>query len=551
MEHKTFFLSSVFGDLCKGFREERKYISRYLNDYKYYHVTSYDDGRGGGGTSLTKSLRGVIESDYIILFIGTEYGSLRKKSDAPKEYQKYFGDQNELSLTHLEFRVALDHKKEILPLMSSASTDKHTQAFVQEIIDLDLIYIDMDETWSLFPKILECKSSGIGEVSDREQEVYCKYLTMSIIENIHFNDHNKNTITDVSLECSLPRIFSEIDKDGEHYIIVSEIHKSNIKSLQDIQDEILGGTLDQKYLYHSAESVLNWQKWVEGKNNKDDKDDKEQSKTSKQELQSLEYFLDKSVWKDIIKHTDTIVDLGVGAGEKTVKVLNSIKGEFKNKELNLVVVDHSHYMLELAIHNITYEIPKSDVKYQIDGFRKDFMKLEKSKHRLQGSGSEKTIFMMMGGTFGNINESDFLKNLSGVSKKGDIFVIGVFLLPNHSTKNELKKIKQEIKEDYNNKKVHDMFSPSLMELGFKFNDVSSDWNDIERPTVPNTEILKFYGDVQSIIGNNSVVLKFMSTKRYVAKDLSKYIEDEYGFKCILETTNDDGNFGYFGFECKG
>lgn len=551
------FLSSIFeASFHIGFKKERDKLGEFLNLHHEFKVINLDNGMADLGDTTQNSLEAIEKSDFVILFLGTTYGSIR--NDIPSKYQYLLQDDETLSLTHLEYRYARNQNIPVIvfvfPRADSYQFPKDKEKGTIEHVNKFLAEVNSNGTSSYIVKytnsynsIIEYKKAG-KYCLDTEKtlpiDMYTEYLAAKMSYNIsvvlYQNKLKKIIPIEVSLEeeCKEWRIQDNIDDAPNHFVIVSDISEDNLKSVKQIRNEIINaGALDQKYLYYSAESVSGWKDWESGE---------DKSNTSKQEEEAFLKLIESNSWKDKIDNVDTVVDLGVGVGDKCVLLLNAVKDKFVDRPLNLIVVDSSHYMIEVALKNISDKSESFSLKYTIDGFKADFMKLENSKKRLQGATNFQNVFMLLGGTLGNLDERVFMESLKEVIKKGDFFIIGAFLTS--GTEEDLSKIEK----DYDNGKVKHMFGPSLRELGLDLSKVKSGWEEEDEIIINGSKRLGFTGKVSYPSGEiiREKWIELFYTTRYNHEELVRYIE-RYKFKKINSYFNNDESFVYLTFEFKG
>ena len=551
------FLSSIFeASFHIGFKKERDKLGEFLNLNHEFKVINLDNGMADLGDTTLNSLEAIEKSDFVILFLGTTYGSIR--NDIPSKYQYLLKDDETLSLTHLEYRYARNQNIPVIvfvfpqansyqfPNDKEKGTIEHVNKFLDEV-NSNGTSSYIDKYTNSYNSIIEYKKTG-KYCLDTEQslpiDMYTEYLAAKMSYNIsvvlYQNKLKKIIPIEVSLEeeCKEWRIQDNIDDASNHFVIVSDISGDNLKSTKQIRDEIIRTSkLDQKYLYYSAESVSGWEDWESGE---------DKSNTSKQEEEAFLKLIESNSWKDKTDNVDTVVDLGVGVGDKCVLLLNAVNDKFMDRPLNLIVVDSSHYMIEVALKNISDKSESFSLKYTIDGFKTDFMKLENSKKRLQGATNFQNVFMLLGGTLGNLDERVFMESLKEVIKKGDFFIIGAFLTS--GTEEDLSKIEK----DYDNGKVKHMFGPSLRELGLDLSNVKSGWEDENNIVINGSKRLGFTGKVSYPSGEiiKERWIELLYTTRYNYEALVSYMET-YKFEKINSYFNDDESFVYLTFEFKG
>lgn len=551
MERKKVFLSSVFGDFGSGFSEERAHLVNYLSKYKNYFNSMVDLGDKHSDTetinTLKKSIDNVLASDIVIVFVGKNYGTLRQKSDVKEDqYKKYFEENEELSLTHLEYRAAISEGKQVLVVLSRSSKDKYVQNFIKEISD-EKIYLDIDDIWKHFNNIRARKTTeNIIDIDPNKKELYLSYLSTRIIEDLLFNLHNKNSFASNS-ECKNCRIYEDLDGDASHYIVVSDLQLEEDEVVQDsdklrekMEDAEKNKEIyifDQKLLYTSVQTVKHWSKQEEVRGESED---------------ALDLLLKSNLWKEECKNIDTIIDLGVGVGIKTPKIVKSFFKNEKKINLNLILVDFSYNMVYSALKHINKMLKAYHTRYTLDSLVTDFLTFETSKKCFEGKKEKKTAYFLLGGTFGNINELEFIESISNVAVNKDLLIIGCFL---YTDEEQLKKT-IENNEHYDKTKVHDMFSPSLQDIDLKI--LSTRRNGLEIDIeikdniskIKNTKSLAYIVQLQDIddVSEKYFDIQLIHTNRYIVNNVVDFIETESRFKHIESFIHNDGSFAYLVFE---
>ncbi|MGJ3234362.1 L-histidine N(alpha)-methyltransferase [Marivirga sp.] len=122
----------------------------------------------------------------------------------------------------------------------------------------------------------------------------------------------------------------------------------------------------------------------------------------------------------ISKSSVDVISLGPGSADKDKIILQSIR---KNGNINWYYpVDVSSHILNNALKNITSYFDDRDVK--VKGLRANFYSLENLKFVYQYNRS-RNIFLLLGNTLGNYNESSLLNNIINSMMKHDYLVIEV------------------------------------------------------------------------------------------------------------------------------
>jgi SAM-dependent methyltransferase len=140
---------------------------------------------------------------------------------------------------------------------------------------------------------------------------------------------------------------------------------------------------------------------------------------------ALDGTLRSTEWRAHWRPSMTIVDLGVGCGEKTAAILNAIMGFSPNARA--IIADTSEAMLRLAFEALDAfrDTPFRIVPVGLDVVRE----LEKLRYaglafrELDLSGG--AAFFMLGCTFANYPEDTTMRAFAGALMSGDLLVLGV------------------------------------------------------------------------------------------------------------------------------
>jgi len=456
------FLSSVFdNDFSTGFKYERETVKQLLEGKPTFEIISLDNFNSSPGIdgTLLASLKSVESSDVVLLFIGKNYGgTLITQEDLQREniekYTSLFYDKEEmLSHTHLEFRYAKSLRKPILIYMFSFdSKDEKQQKFIDEIKNYNVFrgkYFDvvgfMDQS-NMFEDILSVKQGkNIKSVlEENDKKSYAYFISMKILADLH---EVNNAINNSVIKRSF-RILDFIDKSQTYFAVVTHI-KSELQTSEQLRKQIIRDKkIDQKFLYLNPNSINEWKNIEEG--NAEDR----LVIGAKAASESFKKCIESSLWKNLLKVSDTYIDIGVGVGVKTEKVLEQIINESIEHPFYIVPIDYSPSMLDIAIKRLSQHLHGKKKSIFIDGIRMDFMEMSDAKELLQNDKDKHSIFSFWGGTLGNIDEEKFINNLKSVMQKDDIFVLTYFVMVNQVP--DYKEIIQCIA------------SPLLRELGFRF-----------------------------------------------------------------------------------
>jgi hypothetical protein len=200
----------------------------------------------------------------------------------------------------------------------------------------------------------------------------------------------------------------------------------------DLSRSFANQRIDQKFLYMSYDSIRIWKELI-----------RDEYKTYTHCMEALKLFLQSSLWlKNIDRGTfDCIVDLGVGAGDKDIAILDSILGAARNFQVRFVLVDTSSFMIDASLQHLEPKVHSFAHRLTITPLRKDFLDLTGARPLLHNQ--RRTAFFILGNTFSNIAEVRFMRSTQQVSRKGDLLVIGTEFLDSKNPNKHLNETKDE------------------------------------------------------------------------------------------------------------
>ncbi|MEM8946955.1 MAG: L-histidine N(alpha)-methyltransferase, partial [Planctomycetota bacterium] len=130
-------------------------------------------------------------------------------------------------------------------------------------------------------------------------------------------------------------------------------------------------------------------------------------------------------WNELVNRPHVrIVELGVGAGTKDNVIMRSAVE--KADKVELVLLDASVAMLEQTADSLDENVlANADIHY----VRGDFYRLTESLRGIiynpadPSNKPDQTIYLLLGGTFGNLRERQFIHGLNKVMEVGDLAII--------------------------------------------------------------------------------------------------------------------------------
>ena len=275
------------------------------------------------------------------------------------------------------------------------------------------------------------------------------------------------------------------------------------------------GRIDQKFLYLDPIAVKKWKGLIEC----------DDYKTYRDCSSALRKFLSSQVWKDAINNgLNTIVDLGVGAGQKDNNILRSFLQLTKyKKSVSFVLVDTSFPMIETTLEQLRPEITRHSNVVKVVALRTDFLNLKHSSQHYLNETS-KSAYFVLGCTFCNVREEMIMLSISGVARPGDLLVLGLELYDEHKKDESL----DEIKSSYDHQSLRELaVIPLKMVLDRKESD-----EDLRQKICVEISEHRSFSDVPkaativiraSIPDEVDVVLA--SSSRYDRAEVIRYVEN--------------------------
>lgn len=492
MRQKKVFLSSVFDD-CTC-------ISGDIQDYRTSLLASFESlqgekGRyklvcpehgganGDNGNAITNSINELKKCDIAIFVLGEKYNQtmLYNQENIPLEILSKLSPHvnQELSLVHIEYLYA-QHvlKMPIYVFVRSCrqSHDDRMQNFIEQITQ--------QKIYSRF-----------------QEKLTIEQMAQKILLNIYIDDINRNR-----------RLLSMVDYNEHHFAIITSIKKKQ-ETLLEIRRNLLNQInstkektvyFDQKYLYLTEQSVVNWGKW------------EKEAQTSQETLKSLQKLLKSETWNSMVAKSDLIADLGVGIGEKTKHVLMNILTNKKYDDFHVVCIDYSIYMIEKAVNNL-YSCLKEQTADQdhifVDGLCMDFESINDANDLLDRKNEKARIFMFLGGTIGNIDHVKFLDTMYKVMNEKDYCVITFFANSGNVTNTELQSTyKQTIDQIY-----ADILSIYGLRKPKKGYDVQIELSVVEDNYIEVNVVLKYKRKKDTV--SIHILKSTRFSERYVTRDL--------------------------------
>lgn len=200
--------------------------------------------------------------------------------------------------------------------------------------------------------------------------------------------------------------------------IVSYISRTLFQNefARDIRDR----HLDQKFLYTDPESALQYYRVLEEK----------KKKMATQDFTGDEYF---TFLKDRLTKDEriAIISLGCGNSEREKKILKELKEN--GYDFIYVAVDSSHPMLEMSekeLADLSIEKWFIEMDMTDNSFKDKIVELTKDY--------PKRIFSFLGGTLGNVNQTNIADVLYNILSHGDLLWLEVGARLDMTTESDLR-----------------------------------------------------------------------------------------------------------------
>lgn len=246
------------------------------------------------------------------------------------------------------------------------------------------------------------------------------------------------------------RFLQKISEEKKKYYDLEIIDKLfNHYKIRDKENANQDLYLKNKYLYLTTRGVMNYlrfyhvQKTGVNKNYYDF------------ELEIISNYIKKRLLGNDGRFS--VISLGAANSDKEAKIFNDLRSD-QLKKLVYIPIDISNYLIHLGIIELSSkEILK---ELEVNSIIADFWDLadyiqenDKKKTRKELFSSNKNIFLLLGGTFGNYTEKEFLDKIIELMNVEDELIISLKL------KKEKKESRKNICDEYD----HPSDSEFLME----------------------------------------------------------------------------------------
>ncbi|MEM7087440.1 MAG: L-histidine N(alpha)-methyltransferase [Bacteroidota bacterium] len=224
-----------------------------------------------------------------------------------------------------------------------------------------------------------------------------------------------------------------------------------------------------------------------------------------------------------------VISLGPGSGEKDKIILRNLISE---KHLHWYYpIDISSHLLFHTLKKITNEF--NDINLKVKAIRANFNSLERLKFVYQYT-NQLNVFLLLGNTIGNYQESNFLNTLRNAMFNQDLLVIEV---------NKLSKDEQSSGKFINNNYLEFILEP-LKSIGFtpNANRLKFEVSKTKKSDVPNSVRINsnyYLSDEEraKFAGNQNFITVTHSTM-YHTKSLLDYLKSQR-FDVLFSNETDD------------
>jgi Histidine-specific methyltransferase, SAM-dependent len=274
---------------------------------------------------------------------------------------------------------------------------------------------------------------------------------------------------------------------------------------------------------------------------------------------SMRSVMTLPVWKDFVRSPNTLgaVMLGAGAPLKDHILLSSMVSANPSREMIYQVIDYSSYMLKGSLTNIakSYSEAMTDGRLSLKLIEWDFTQLSRIKRVLRPRDGA-LVWMLPGGTIGNLDEKQFLNSVKSVACPGDLLIIGAGLRPEsvgdtsntpeaqYKSAEVLRLVQMPLRAVWHDLGISGDIHDALKALEFRY--LIDEKNEYSKVDKAATLEMSLMADDQKIV--------LMTSTRYAPNELIKFVE-RYGFSfeaSVPSQGTDAGDvYHQFIFRCTG
>ena len=312
--------------------------------------------------------------------------------------------------------------------------------------------------------------------------------------------------------------------DGQLTSIYVDLDINTELQIKSLKDQYLHhDEIDQKFLYIDSQSVELWKGVIACGT----------YTTYNHCKATLETLTGTGYWHELVAESPTnkLVDLGVGAGDKDYEILRSFVEHCNEDEtVTLTLLDSSLVMLDVSLFELKELATKITVKKRnnisVRAIRGNMLKLPKYRNLLN-HGEGKNIYFLLGGTFSNIGEDDFMKAFTETTEVGDVIVIAAEMYDSADPDASMESIKKDYKagEIFEFAKV-----PVMSHLKARGKHLDLNYGGIGKPVKIDIKSGKMFSDVDAAktlvfsIRVSAKPVKVISTSRYDYERLKSFFE---------------------------
>ena len=320
-------------------------------------------------------------------------------------------------------------------------------------------------------------------------------------------------------------------------------YSDEANAADDVQAAILNGRLDQKLHYKSPDATETWKKLIN-----DQRYEQYDHCT-----EALAKFCDSGEWLKFVKNgIEGVVTLGAGSPSKDLQIIRVLRDQANGRrKIAHIVVDASPYMIEETRTAINRAILSDNSIQQDVAIRYcvgDFLKFQDTPIRRKSGGN--VAWFILGGTFGNVNETAFFKSIAGQAQKGDLLIIAADIRRD----DDLRVVNRNIRKKYRSQSVKNFVGVGLRAAWHHLairSTLSSAIKNMKMAVVegyenghsdiPGSATLEVY-----VMHNNNKLYLITST-RYVEQNLKNFAEGHEFFYISAAESDKNPNFKHLVF----
>ncbi|TAN20713.1 MAG: hypothetical protein EPN33_14385 [Acidobacteria bacterium] len=208
-----------------------------------------------------------------------------------------------------------------------------------------------------------------------------------------------------------------------------DIHVGNQLPIQTLEDGLRAGKIDQAHHYLDPGSARSWTSLILASHY----ENYERCQLSLEKMLSDTRFLEAVATS---RPTAAVLLAGGGAPTKDKAILSRLLSQphLENSTLNYFILDISFYMLESTMTWLRGYISQTKLfrNATLRAFRTNVLELgqgERDEFHRTGA----ALFIMTGGTIGNLPEALAMASLNRAAQRGDLFLVGIDTIDGQAT----------------------------------------------------------------------------------------------------------------------